>query len=189
MKLKKDEKIDSLNLVSEELEFIKREDSEFWVDIRGLMKYGIPAYDGKGHFIELRIKVRPMQMDMISAIRERTPDGWFKSQAALCRSILAVGCKVYLKALGDEKSKWHGVLMGLNQLAKKQRLDEFRNDVESLITDITKGSMPPHEKVKIIDTITELRDKMFEMEDHVDKGKDGIGDKWKRGKMDEWISG
>lgn len=181
MKLKKDQKIDSLNLVTEELEFIKLEDNEFWEDIHSLMKYGIPAYDGKGHFMELRIKVRPMQMDMISAIRERSPDGWFKSQAALCRSILAVGAKVYLKVLGKEKSEWYGVLMGLNQIAKRQRLDEFKNDVESLINDITKGSISPREKVKIIDTITKLEEKMFETEGYGDKGRSGRVDKCKSG--------
>src|SRR5512136_2788420 len=135
MKLKNVKTDSSLDLINEELEFIKQEDEEFWEDIRNLMKYGIPAYDGKGHFTELRIKVRPMQMDMISAIRERSPDGWFKSQAALCRAILAVGCKVYLKVLGNEKSEWHGVLIGLNQIAKRQRLEEFKNDVECLKSD------------------------------------------------------
>jgi len=99
MKLKKDEKIDSLNLVSEELEFIKQEDSEFWEDIRGLMKYGIPAYDQQGH-LWIQDQGSAMQIDMISAIREQIPEGWFKSQAALGRSVLAVGCKVYLKFLG-----------------------------------------------------------------------------------------
>lgn len=163
MKLKNVKTASSLDLISEELEFIKQEDDEFWEDIRNLMKYGIPAYDGKGHFVDLRIKVRPMQIDMISAIRERSPDGWFKSQAALCRSILAVGCKVYLKILEKEKSPWHEILNGLNQIAKKQRLEEFKNDVESLKSDITKGSMPPQEKVKIIDTITKLEEKMLQM--------------------------
>ena len=136
-------------------------DKEFWADVRKLMRYGIPAYDGKGHYVDLRIKVRPLQTDMISAIREKCPDGWYKSQAALCRSIIAVGCKVFLKVLGKEDkqiSQWIEVLTGLNEIAKKQRLDEFKREVEDLRGSIVKGNLQPEEKLDLLNTVDKLEE-------------------------------
>ena len=155
MKLKHED-IDSLDL--NELS-----DEEFWQTIRGLMRYGIPAYDGKGHSSDLRIKCRPLQIDMISAIRERCPEGWYKSQAALIRSLIAIGCKVAFKMLSLEDSQWNDVLLGLNRIAKSHRLEEFRKDTESLKDDIAKGPLPPQEKLKLLDTVSRLQDTMYRM--------------------------
>ena len=149
------------DLKDEELEFLKKDDEEFHQDMVNLMRFGIPAYDKNGHFADLRFKVRPMQVDLISSIREKCPEGWFKNQASLCRSIMAVGCKVYLKVLGLQGSEFDRILMGLNSIAKKQRLEEFKRDVESLRADITKGSMPPEEKLRIIEAINTFEEKML----------------------------
>ena len=155
MKLKTED-IDSLDLCGES-------DEAFWQSLRDLMRYGIPAYDGKGHYVDLRIKVRPLQIDMISAIREKCPEGWYKSQAALCRSIIAIGCKVFLRMFNQEDSKWADVLNGLNKIAKQQRLDEFKREVELIKDSIVKGALPPQEKLKLIDNVARLENAFLQM--------------------------
>ena len=140
----------------ESLDLTQQSDDEFWQSLRDLMRYGIPAYDGKGHSVDVRVKVRPLQIDMIGAIREKCPDGWYKSQAALIRSIIAIGCKVFFKMLSQEDSQWVEVLNGLNKIAKKQRLDEFKRETESLKNSVVNGGLQPEEKVKMLSTIDDL---------------------------------
>ena len=131
MKLKETQNT-SIDLAQEELESMKQADEEFWKGIREMMRYGVPAYDQRGHWAEIRMKVRPLQVDMISAVREKMPEGWFKNMASLHRAIMAVGCKVILRLMSMEKEEWHEILNGLNQMAKKIRLEEFRKDMNTL---------------------------------------------------------
>src|SRR5512139_2628145 len=145
-----------MKLKNENIEFLdlkEQSDEEFWQSLRDLMRYGIPAYDGKGHYVDLRVKVRPLQIDMISAIREKMPDGWYKSQAALVRALIAIGCKVAFKVLKQEDSEWGDVLNGLNRIAKQHRLDEFKRDTEALKDSIVKGDLKPQEKLRLLNTI------------------------------------
>src|SRR5512136_2081082 len=110
MELKSDSS-DSIILTPEEPEPVTPNDTQFWESIRELARYGVPAYDKKGHWTEIRIRVRPMQVDMVAAVREKMPENWFKNQASLYRSIIAVGCKTLLRALGMESGEWNDILM------------------------------------------------------------------------------
>jgi hypothetical protein len=154
---------DIFDLTEAELQLLKREQEKFWQSIQELVRYGVPAYDKKGHWTEVRVRVRPMQIDMVGAVREKMPDGWFKSQASLYRSIIAVGCKTMLKFLAMEKTQWDEILMGLNKIAKKQRLDEFKEEMSILKNDIANGNMDPSEKVKVIDIVSRLERKVMQM--------------------------
>lgn len=155
-----------MKLKTEEIEFLdltRESDEEFWQSLRDLMRFGVPAYDGKGHYVDLRVKVRPLQIDMISAIREKCPDGWYKSQAALCRSIVAIGCKVFFKMLNQEDSQWVELLNGLNRIARKQRLEEFKRETEALKDSIVKGDLRPKEKLRLLSSIDKLEETLLRM--------------------------
>ncbi len=156
MKLKETQK-DSIDLVQEELDCIKQADEEFWQDIRELIRYGVPSHDQQGHWSEIRMKVRPLQMDMIAAVREKMPEGWFKNMASLNRAIMAVGCKVVLRLMSMEKGEWHQILDGLNKMAKVARLEEFKKDMDSLRGNIIScGTMLPEEKVKMVEQLEDM---------------------------------
>jgi len=159
MRIKK-ERIKSVDLISDELEAIKAEGEDFWGSIRDLLRYGIPSSDQRGHWTELRIKVRPIQADIIAGIRERMPEGWFKNQGSLYRSIVAVGCKTIFKFLDSEKGEWHEVLTGLGQISRQQRLEEFHEDMKNLKGKILNGSAPSNEKMKVVDLISRLEKKV-----------------------------
>ncbi len=160
MNLKQHKKVDSFDLVEGELDFLKENDEKFWESIRNLLRYGIPSSDDKGHSNYLRIRVRPIQTDIIAGIRERMPEGWFKNQGSLYRSIVAVGCKTAFKLLDSENSQWHDVLLGLGEMSKKQRLAEFQEDMKVLKGQILNGSMPSNEKVTVVDFISRLEKKV-----------------------------
>ena len=159
MRIKK-ERIRSVDFISDELEAIRQEGEDFWGSVRELLRYGIPSRDQRGHWSELRVKIRPIQADIIAGIRERMPEGWYKNQGSLYRSIIAVGCKAIFKFLDNEKSQWHEVLVGLGQISKQQRLEEFQVDMKNLKGKILSGSMPPNEKVKVVDLISRLEKKV-----------------------------
>ena len=155
--------IDSITLKEEQTQESLAGDTLFWDSIRSLVRYGVPAYDKRGHWTEIRIRVRPMQVDMIAAVREKVPENWFKTQASLYRSIVAVGCRTLLKFLDMDKGEWNDVLMGLNQIAKQKRLEEFKEEMTVLKNDIAKGTMSMQEKVKVIERVTYLERKIMEM--------------------------
>ena len=161
MKLTETETI-KMDLVQEELDCIKQEDEEFWGGVRELLRYGIPSHDKQGHCVDFRCKVRPLQMDIISAIAEKMPPGWFKNQAYLKRSIIAVGCKVILRMIDMEKGEWHEILDGLNDIAKRVRMEEFKKDMATLKSNIIDcGTMPPQEQVKVVNLLARLEKKFL----------------------------
>ena len=161
MKLKDMQK-GSIDLVQEELDYLKQADEEFWQSIRDLICYGVPAYDKKGHWTEIRMKVRPLQVDMIGAVREKMPEGWFKNTASLNRAIMAVGCKVVLRLLSNEPGEWHKILEGLNKVAKRVRLEEFKKEMASLKGNIIGcDTMPPAEKIRMIDHLEDTERKFM----------------------------
>lgn len=151
----------SMDLPQEELECMKQQDDEFWGSIRELIRYGVPSYDKNGHWAEIRVRVRPLQLDMISAIKEKMPEGWFKNSASLYRSIVAVGCKTILRTINMERTEWDEILESLNHIAKKTRKEKFKEEVSSLRSDIAGSAMPTHEKVKIVDLVTKLEKRIM----------------------------
>ena len=157
-------KEESINLPQDELDFMKHEDERFWQEIRELLKFGVPACDKQGHWSDFRVKVRPLQMDMIAAVKEKMPEGWFKNSSSLHRSIIAVGCKVILKLMKMETGEWHEILDGLNHMAKKARLEEFKKDMAILRGNIIDCStIPSQEKVKVVDLMAKLEKKFLAM--------------------------
>ena len=80
---------DTFDLAAEELKCTKAEDEVFWKDMENLLRYGLPYSDAKGHSVEFRFRVRPIQGDIVAAIKEKMPEGWFKSQGNLYRCLLA----------------------------------------------------------------------------------------------------
>lgn len=154
---------DVFDLAAEELKCLKQEDELFWEEIRNLFRYGVPSCDSKGHWTEFRIKVRPIQADIVAAIREKAPEGWFKTQGALYRCIVAAGCKTVFRLLGMESTEWGEILRDLNTLARRQRVDEFCKEMGILKGNIANGSMPPGEKAKVIDLIGRLERKIVGM--------------------------
>jgi hypothetical protein len=153
------ESIDLLDLATEQIE----NDDEFWNSIRELARFGVPAYDKKGHWTEIRVRVRPLQRDMVGAIREKLPDNWYKSQAQLYRSIIAVGCKTFLKLLNMGEDDWMVVLEGLNKIARQTRMEEFKAEMSILKQDIVNGTMESDEKVKVIDLVEKLQKRIVGM--------------------------
>jgi hypothetical protein len=155
----KEEGMDLLDLATEQIE----NDEEFWKSIRELARYGVPAYDKKGHWTEIRVRVRPLQRDMVGAIKEKLPDNWYKNQAHLYRSILAVGCKTFLKLLNMEEDNWMKVLEGLNKIARQSRMEEFKAEMNTLKQDIINGSISSEEKVRVIDLVDKLEKRILAM--------------------------
>ena len=149
----------SIDLVSEELEFLKQSEQEFWNSMRDYLHYGVPACDQKGHWMEIRTRVRPIQIDLISHIKEKLPEGWFKNQGSLYRSIIAVGCKSIFKILELDKSEWNDILCQLNLMAKVQRKEEFRQESSLLKAKILNSSVPLKEKNEQINLICRLEEK------------------------------
>ena len=155
---------DGIDLSQGDPEYVRQADEQFWQSIRELTRYGVPAHDTQGHWAEIRLKVRPLQVDMIAAVKEKMPEGWFKNNAALHRSIIAVGCKVILRLVNMETGEWNEILDGLNHMAKKVRLEEFKKDMATLRGNIIDCStIPPQEKVKVVDLMTKLEKKILAM--------------------------
>jgi hypothetical protein len=161
-------KLDSYNsdvfdLAAEELKCSKTEAEEFWKDMENLFRYGLPHSDTKGHSTEFRFRVRPIQGDIVAAIKEKMPEGWFKSQGNLYRCLLAAGCKSVLRLLSMEKSEWGELMRDLNTIARRARIDEFKKEMASLKGNIANGSMPPQERSKIIDLVSRIEQKIVEL--------------------------
>jgi len=178
MKLKETQKA-SIDLVQEELDSIKEANEEFWHSIQELIRYGVPGHDQKGHWAEIRMKVRPLQTDLIGAVKEKMPEGWFKNMASLNRAIMAVGCKVVLRLMSMHKGEWHEILDGLNKMAKKARLEEFKNDMAILRGNIIEcNKMAPEEKLRLVEQLGGMEKRFMELGNSgkVDEGNNGKGE-------------
>ena len=154
---------DTFDLAAEELKCVKAEEAEFWKDVENLFRYGLPQSDAKGHSTEFRFRARPIQGDILSGIREKMPEGWFKSQGSLYRCIMAAGCKCAFRLLGMEKGEWGEILRDLNTIARRTRIDEFKQEMATLKGSIANGDMPLQEKSKIIDLVSRLEQKIVNL--------------------------
>lgn len=117
---------------------------KFWSDIGNFLQFGIPAHDKRGHSAEVRFRVRPVQLDIIGKVREQMPEGLFKTNAALYRSLLVVGCKCaleYLKRSHHATDDIGDLIEGLNRLSKQIRLDELEKDIEQAQRDILRSNI------------------------------------------------
>jgi hypothetical protein len=165
MKLK-DLKTDSSDL-HQLLEESYEQEQAFWKGIEKYIMHGVPASDEKGHWVEIRVRVRPSQLDLISAVREKHPVGMYKSQADLVRSLIATGTKTHFEFFKRKKSnRWKDleeILAGLNILGRQHRLEELRKDVQSAISVTVNGSSSPEEKVKVIDFLKQIEKKVVDL--------------------------
>ena len=138
-------------------------EEKFWHDVGDFLRYGIPAHDKRGHSSEVRFRVRPVQLDIIGNIREKMPENFFKTQAALYRGLLAVGCKSVLEYLKRHDPNSHienidRLIDGLNLISKKARLKELEKDIEGTQHNIVRSSM--EDKAKVIDLLDKMKENL-----------------------------
>jgi hypothetical protein len=160
----KDTNQDSIDLLQEELEHLKEQDEKFWQDIEKFIIHSVPGSDKKGHWVEVRVRVRPSQLDLITAVREKHPPRMYKSQAELVRSLIASGTKCHFEFFKRKKSKrWkelEEILTNLNILGRQHRLQELKQDVKNAMNDLVNGSYGPDEKAKVIDLLSQYEKKL-----------------------------
>jgi len=162
MKLRNSE-TSSMELM-EMLEELYQQEQEFWRDVERYVTHGVPAADEKGHWLEIRVRVRPNQMDLITALREKHPPGFYKSQADLIRALLSAGCKTHFELFKRKKSaKWgelEQILDGLNIIGKQHRLQELKTDVRKAMNAAVSSPSTPEDRAKVINLLSELDKKV-----------------------------
>ncbi len=139
-------------------------DQAFWDEIQKLVMYGVSASDERGHWVEIRVRVRPSQLDMITGVREKHPPGLYKSQADLVRSIIAAGTKTHFEFFKRKKGySWNEleeILISLNILGRQQRLQELRTDVQRAMNDVVNGPGTVSDKANIVDLLNKIEQKI-----------------------------
>jgi hypothetical protein len=156
-------KSNSLDLM-QTLEECYEDEQKFWKKAEDYILHGVPGSDERGHWLEIRVRVRPSQIDLIGAVRDKHPPGMYKSQADLIRSLIAAGTHTHFEYFKRKKSmKWEEleeILISLNILGKKHRLEELRRDVKKAMNIAVNGSNDPAEKSKVIDILSKLDKKI-----------------------------
>lgn len=165
MKLK-DTKTDSIDL-NQSLEASYEQEQAFWSGIERYIMHGVPASDQKGHWVEIRVRVRPSQLDLITAVREKHSPGMYKSQAGLVRSLIATGTKTHFEFFKRKKNVQWGtleeILNSLNILGRQHRLKELEQDVKSAMNVTINGSYGPEEKSKVVDILSQIEKKIVNL--------------------------
>ena len=150
--------------VLEDLEEAYEQEQEFWRNVEKYILHGVKGKDEKGHWVEIRCRVRPIQMDLITAVREKHPPGKYKSQAQLVRSLLSTGTYTHFEYFKRTKSmKFKAeeeILTSLNVLGRKHRLDELRKDIRKAMNITVNGSDSSEEKSKVIDLLGKIEQKI-----------------------------
>nr|BDD44334.1 hypothetical protein 10 [Desulfobacterales bacterium] len=142
-------------------------EEKFWHDVGSYLRFGIPAHDKRGHSSEVRFRVRPVQLDIVGKIRDQMPENSYKTNAALYRGLLAVGCKCALEYLKKEKTDsavkaMDKLIEGLNKLSKQSRLQELEKDIESAQQDVLRGSL--EDKTNIIELLDRMKKDVRKMQ-------------------------
>ena len=149
------------------LEEAYEQEQSFWQDVERYVMHGVPATDEKGHWVEIRVRVRPSQLDLITGLREKHPAGLYKSQADLIRSLLSTGCKTHLEFFKKRKSTQWGelvkILEALNILGRQHRLQELKTDVQKAMSMTVNGSSTPEEKSKVVDLLGQMEKKIIHL--------------------------
>ena len=157
---KKTETTDLMQLLEE----LYEQEVNFWREVESYVIHGVPAADEKGHWVEIRIRVRPSQMDLITGLREKYPPGMFKSQADLIRSLIATGCKTHFEFFKRKKSAQWGeleeILTALNVLGRQHRLQELKTDVQKAMRLTVNGAASPEEKAAVVELLASLERKV-----------------------------
>lgn len=172
-------KLDKKNIKSldmqEELEREYYKEQEFWRNAEKSI-YGLPAANDKDHSAEIRVKVRPVQMDMINSIREKYPPGMFRSHADLMRSVMAAGCKMHFEILrrrhGVHVEDLEYILECLNVISKHHRLEDLTEEMRKLSDGILKENSAPENKINRLAFVKDLQKKLTKLkEGRVSSGK------------------
>ena len=135
--------------ISEDFKLTKAEMKK----MRDYMLYGIPSKDSKGHSTFFSVRMQESQWDLITAIKDYLP-GWWKTNASLQRSIIAVGTFYILcNAKNNVKTKkveeLQQVLEGLSFLSKHERKEALFNDIQKLKTQILNSDIPIKARLKV----------------------------------------
>ena len=143
------------------------DDIKFWDRIEKMFYYGTPAKNKHDHGVDVRYKVREIDLDASQRLRQICPDNWFKSQASLNRSVWAVGKLVLMEFLKknqknqSELSELHQIYkihMNLHKISRVDRLQELDEEIEDLEYKISFGSTDnPEKQKKTIDILSKAR--------------------------------
>ncbi|HWU39381.1 MAG TPA: hypothetical protein VN203_17175 [Candidatus Acidoferrum sp.] len=171
-----DTSVESLDLM-QLLEQMYEREQWFWRDIEQHVMHGAPAADEKGHWVEVRFRVRPSLIDLITAIKEKHPAGMYKSHADLLRSLLSTGCKVHFEFFKRKKSMQWGdleeMLGWLNIIGREHRLRELKEDVRKAMKITMDGKGAPEEKIPMMEFLGKMEKKLDGL---VASGKRGGGE-------------
>ena len=131
--------------------------------MRDYMLYGIPSKDSKGHSTFFSVRMQESQWDLITAIKDYLP-GWWKTNASLQRSIIAVGTAYMLfhaKKHVDIKKieELQQILDGLNFLSKHERRKLLLSDIDKVRSQFLSSDIPFKTKSKVNNFINSLEKK------------------------------
>jgi hypothetical protein len=132
----------------------------------GTASPGIPTTDRFGHSGVIKFKVRPIQIDIITGLKERMPDGWFSNQSQLFRGIMAAGCFTLIKLLKEDEQlnrreqvrEYEGILESLNKIQKAARLNDLKEEIQEWELRVLRSRM--EDKSKVVNLLDEWKKKI-----------------------------
>jgi len=107
------------------------------------VRYGVAAMDSKhGHSAKLQCRATPIQADMLQALREKAPNGYWKTQSDQLRSIIAVGTYVSMRVLKEVEHIPHlarefQVLDTINMISRRVREQELEVEARRAISELS----------------------------------------------------
>lgn len=113
--------------------------------------FGIPKQDKKGHDRFFNTRVQPLQMDLITGIREKVP-GWYRSNAELYRAIVAAGTFTILNMIDQDEriDELNSILSDMNTIAQVKRLRDLREEIVLTKKEYMDGKVPAEGQDKVI---------------------------------------
>lgn len=126
--------------------------------------FGIPKEDRKGHTAHISLRVQPLQVDKIEAIKEKIP-GWYKSNSELYRAVMAAGTFVVL-CLADREydvETLKGILKDMNFIAMSQKLRDMKRQVADLRKAEFESESTPEEKGQTLKVLKLIENRLTEI--------------------------
>ena len=140
--------------------FVDLNDPASQEKILNYLRFGVPASDAKhGHHVRLQCKVTPIQADILASLREKAPNGYWKNQSDLMRSLVSLGAFVALKALNDAEhitglNKEFKLLDMVNLISRETRELELAVQTRKAINNI---NVQPYDIDQELEDLTNLR--------------------------------
>jgi len=118
---------------------------QFLQILGGHFFFSFPAQDAKGHRADIRFTVSPAQVAMLSMMRERCPEEWFRTQAMFHRAIFSLGSQVMLCVMERENkdvADLKRMCYMLNTLSRSHRVDELEKEFAKLEKKLSRSNLP-----------------------------------------------